>query len=94
MKEIHDIFTDYICNHIHKNKLYEGDYKIRIGSDYTFKIHYKKHYYKISIVEENNELFWKMTPYQNSYFMTKIDNYSSFNKVLFAIKEHHKIKYG
>jgi len=94
MKEEYKILTDYICNYIHPRDLYKGEYTIRVASDNRLKIHYKRHYYFISIVEENNQFFWKMTPYRNSYYMTIIDEYSSFDRVLSAIKEHDRIKYG
>ena len=93
MNKEYNILTDYLCNYIYPNKKYTGPYQMRVASNNTLKIKYNKHYYIISIVEENNQLFWKMKPYRNSYFTTIIDEYSSFDRVLFAIKEHDEIKY-
>ena len=94
MKKEYQILTDYLCNYIHPRNLYKGEYTIRIAGSNLLKIHYKKHYYMVSIIEENNQFFWKLTPYNKSYYMTIIDEYSSFDRVLFAIKEHDEIKYG
>lgn len=93
MRKQYDILTDYICNYIYPNNLYIGEYKMRIASENSIKIIYKRHHYIITIIEEDGIFYWSLKPYRDSFFATRIDNYSSLDRVLFAIKEHHEIKY-
>ena len=41
------------------------------------------------VINFDNSYYWHLTPYNNSYFETRIDN--NFNYVLFAIKENEEL---
>lgn len=44
--------------------------------------------YFINIIEDNNTLYWKLQPYNNSNYTTDYDN--GLDIVLFAIKENEE----
>lgn len=56
-------------------------------------VYFKQAYY-ITVVEINNELYWYLKPYRNSFYTTPIGDHfiNSFERVLFTIKESYEIK--
>ena len=89
MKEyLEDCLVNYILKNYDKYKK-EG-FIIWAHDDY-YRIKYNHKIYKVSIINENEKLYWKLRPYNKSYFTTEVKEYSSFENVIFAIKENDKI---
>lgn len=78
-------------NYIIPNKLYKGKFLIYIYRDITLLIKYHGKEYQVSVIEEDSQFYWHLIPYKFSYYTTNIDNYSSFDRGLFAIKENDKV---
>lgn len=58
---------------------------------YTFNllITYKKKEYVVSLIHKNEQFYWHLTQYNNSFYETTIDN--GLDIILFAIKENEKL---
>jgi len=91
-QESYKIFTKHLCTFIiPKNKEYkEKGYNIGITKGNKLIIKYQKHKYIVEFVKENDNVYWKLTPYQNSYFTTLVCE-GSFDMVLRAIEENEII---
>lgn len=57
-----------------------------------FSIKYNKCLYKVKVSKINKDYYWHLSPYNHSYFTTKITNPKSFDVVLFAIKDNECYK--
>ena len=64
---------------------YKKEYKIYLYSNFL-KINYKNHNYLVTIVEYNNELFWYLKPFYNSYLLIKNTEPECFDILIAAIK--------
>ena len=54
----------------------------------SLNICYNTKEYKVSIISFENNYYWRVEPYMNSYFETRMNNQKyNFDLVLFAIKE-------
>lgn len=58
---------------------------------YTFNllITYKRKKYVVSLIHKNEQFYWHLTQYNNSFYETTIDN--GLDIILFAIKENEKL---
>lgn len=64
-------------------KIAKNEFKIILHNKIiTIKYHNKE--YKLKLVNENNNLFWILKPYKNTFFYTKLKNIGA---LLLAIKE-------
>ena len=83
---------DCVINYILKNndRYSEEGFIIWLHEDYL-RIKYNHKVYTVTVVEENEKLYWKLKPYNKSYYMTEIKEYSSFEAVIYAIKDNDKI---
>ncbi len=70
------------------NSYINDGYKIEIY-DSKIIIIYKNKKYEINIIEDDNQLCFCLTPYNQSSFITNIHN--GLEIVLFAIKENEKL---
>lgn len=84
-----DLLKEHICNYIIKNgkKYTEQGFDIRFG-DYFLRIKYNHHIYKVAIIENKNERYWYLKPYNKAYYTTNARDYNSFELVIYAIKEN------
>ncbi len=84
--------VENINNIIRVNKMYKcKGYKMFLD-DNSIEIIYKNSTYIVTATQINNDLYWHLEPYNNSYFETKIDkNINSFNMVIAAIHDNETI---
>lgn len=75
-----DIFKQYI------NDGYYFHYDL-----YTFDllITYRSKEYVVNLIDKDDQLYWHLVPYNNSFFETNIDN--GLDIILFAIKENEDL---
>lgn len=72
----------------YKNKGYSIEYDTE---KHILVISYNKRTYKVKIINKDNNYYWYLEPYNSSCFMTNYYNPSSFDMVLFAIKENDEL---
>ena len=74
------------------NKIYKcKGYKMFLN-DNSIEIIYNNSTYTVTATQINNDLYWHLEPYNNSYFETKIDNnINSFDIVIAAINDNETI---
>lgn len=94
MKREYDIFVDYICNYIIPNRVHRKGIGISIGENIGFRIRYNHKIYNVDIIQIENQFYWRLTPHFEKCYTTIIDDYSSFDRVLFAIKENDRVVNG
>lgn len=94
MQEKYEIFTDYICNYIIPNKIYTKSFGIAISGNALFSIKYNHKLYNLNIIKIDGKLYWKLAPHFEDCYVTVIDDYHSFDRVLFAIVENDKVMNG
>ena len=87
LNKIQEIFNSQ------KNKIFESyqtnEYQITYSNnENTILITYNNIQYKIEVIKIDNDYYWHLSPYNNSYFRTNLYNPNSFDIVLFAIKEN------
>ena len=84
--------VENINNIIKVNKIYKyKGYKIFLN-DNSIEIIYNNSTYTVTATQINNDLYWHLKPYNNSYFETKIDNnINSFDMVIAAIHDNETI---
>ncbi len=51
----------------------------------TFSIEYKEHTYNVSLYKENLNLYWKLTPFNKSYFKLLVTHKENFDSIIYAI---------
>lgn len=58
---------------------------------YTFNllITYKRKEYTVNLIQKNEQFYWHLTQYNNSFYETTIDN--GLDIILFVIKEDEKL---
>lgn len=90
MESLNKIFNFQKNILANKIVLYQNDgYQITYSNDDDIIIiTHNNLEYKVKIVKVENDYFWNLTPYNNSSFLTNINNPNSFDMVLFAIKEN------
>lgn len=90
MKEIPEFLDENIFSVCNSFDIYikDGYFIDYDQSDHILLITYNDIQYTVKIIEKDNEFYWHLSPYNNSYFLTNFYNPSSFNMVLFAIKEN------
>lgn len=91
MKNPIDIFVDYLCNYIVPNKLHKKEFGLYVGRNDLIDIRYNHRLYHVNIIKSGNELYWKLTPHFEGNYITIIDTYESFDRLLFAIKENDRV---
>lgn len=83
-------------NYILKNiNIYEKEgFKITFNcKNCSLNIYYNKNEYEASIISLENDYYWRIEPYRNSYFTTRMSNKKqSFDLILFTIKENDLLK--
>ena len=89
MKENPELLYMQICTittniYEYKDKGYSFEYDIK---KHRLIISYRNNTYEVKVIEKDNTYFWYLEPYNSSCFMTNYYNPSSFDMVLFAIKE-------
>jgi hypothetical protein len=84
-----DLLKDHISNYILKNnkKYVIQGFTIYLG-EYFLKIKYHHHIYKTTIIKVGKEGYWYLRPFKKSYFTTNASSKSSFELVIYAIKEN------
>ena len=83
--ELKDTLTNYILDNY--NRYRENGYEIWLHNDYL-RIKYNHKIYKAKIIKKEDKLYWHLTPYNKSYYLTEIKNYSTFESIIFAIKDN------
>lgn len=80
-------------NHNKLSQYYKDGFKIIIDlNDSSLIVYYKSKIYNIHIEKENDDFYWILSPYNKSYFKTKIDmETSNFDILIFAIKENEEL---
>lgn len=89
MKENPELLYMQICTittniYEYKDKGYSFEYDMK---KHRLIISYRNNTYEVKVIEKDNNYYWYLEPYNSSYFMTNYYNPSSFDMVLFAIKE-------
>lgn len=83
---------DCVINYILKNYAnYKKEGFIIWIHDTYLRIKYNHKIYKASVTRENEKLYWHLKPYNKSYFITQIKAYSTFESIIFAIKDNDKM---
>ncbi|MCM1370756.1 MAG: hypothetical protein NC181_02550 [Clostridium sp.] len=79
-----------VLNYILPNydKYSKDGFEFWLHDDYI-RIKYNHKVYKAKIIFENSTLYWYLTPYNKSYFLTEIKNDNSFEALIFAIRDNH-----
>ncbi len=84
-----DLLKEHLVNYILKNnKKYVIEGFIIYLGEYFLKIKYNHHFYKVTIIIDEDERNWYLRPYRKSYFTTNAKDYNSFELVIYAIKEN------
>ena len=81
-----------ITNNIDKYISKGYDIKYDINNNVLIVKYNNKSEYTIKIIQDNNELYWYLEPYNNTYYTTLFEN--GFDMVLFAIKENETLYQG
>lgn len=91
MKSIKNILYNKLCNITHKIEKYKSmGYRINYDTNNDqLIINHNNIDYTVKIIEENNNLYWYLEPYNDTYFTTLYEN--GFDMVLFAIKENENL---
>ena len=76
-------------NNYNFEKYTKNGYKIHFNfADGLIEIFYNNKTYKLEIFNSDNEFYWHLSPYKNSFFKTKVNNEkTNLDYVLCAIKE-------
>lgn len=87
MSEI-NILKDNLVNYIliNNDKYISDGFEIWIHEK-SLRIKYSHKIYNLKVMIENNLSYWFLEPYNNSYFKTEIKEYSSFESIIYAIKD-------
>ena len=78
----------FLTNNMDKYKDDGYNIKYDINNNQLIVFYHNKEY-NVKIIEDNNELYWHLEPYNNTYYTTLYDN--GFDMILFAIKENETI---
>lgn len=91
-KYFQKVIVNNIDNIITINNKYKNKgYNIFLTGNYL-EVYYCGIKYSIKIIKKDNQLYWRLIPYNNAYFETKINNeLSSLDMVMFAIYENEII---
>lgn len=81
-----------ITNNIDKYISKGYDIKYDINNNVLIVKYNNKSEYTIKIIQDNNELYWYLEPYNKTYYTTLFEN--GFDMVLFAIKENETLYQG
>lgn len=75
------------------NEYYNNGYKIEINNDDAHLIiKYKKKKYDVFIVKDDDNYYWLLKPYNQSYYKTYVDfDNSNIDIVFFAIRENEDL---
>lgn len=75
------------------NEYYNNGYKIEINNDDAHLIiKYKKKKYDVFIVKDDDNYYWLLKPYNQSYYKTSVDfDNSNIDIVFFAIRENEDL---
>lgn len=88
MKYLEDCMINYILKN---HDRYKSDgFTMWLHREYL-RIKYNHKIYIVRITSEYGNLYWNLRPYNKSYFTTEIKDYSSFEAIIFAIKDNDKI---
>ena len=90
LDKIKELFNTQKINQIqnlesYKNNGYIFNYS---NNENNLSIFYNDIHYEVKIIKIENNYFWHLSPYNNSCFVTNLNNPNSFDMVLFAIKEN------
>ena len=93
MENINNILDIQIQNIIPDINSYKNEgYSFNINNkENILLITYNNILYEVKIVKIDNDYYWHLIPYNNSYFITNLYNPNSFNMVLFAIRENDSL---
>lgn|GEM_PF-2691203 len=90
-----NLLKKQLCDYIlprTKNHM-EAGFEIWIHDNY-FRIKYKQHIYKVTIVkDETNTYFWFLRPYLKTHLLLRVIIEDSFGYILLAINKHHNDTY-
>ena len=90
MENINEILDIQIQSILPDINSYKNDgYSFNINNkENILLITYNNILYETKIIKIDNDYYWHLSPYNNSYFITNLYNPNSFNMLLFAIKEN------
>ena len=89
---MNNYLIECLINYILKNyDRYKNEgFQIWLHDNYL-RIKYNHKIYITKIIIEENKFYWHLKPYNKSYFLTEIKGYSSFEAIIFAIKDNDNI---